>query len=506
MPRCPVCKTEYGKKAKCPECGFSDLSPVFISKEEGELWQKTTVLAWRKKYWESLKEFEIEDKTIVSYSGRQSDISIPYGIEVIGEDAFKFNKTTVNVYCSETVKSIEHNAFYAAGLQYIYLPEGLETIENGAFQSSNLLAISIPSTCFEIGADAFSSCHQLKSVIIPRGITKIGEKAFQWCSNLSLIAIPDTVSNIDAAAVSSGSDSLHLTVDPSNNRYYVSEACLIDKKKKSIVSGNLIQGIPQHRFITSIGEDAFTSSKFSGECLKIPETIERISHNAFLACNFAGNIFIPDSVETIEEGAFFLSKRCSVFCEAQYKPSGWAYNWCNANNYIVYWQNQWELVNGYPKLISLKTPSYTAILDSYKYDEENSQLKLSIKLENHSYSDVRFNFRDIQIEDGTDEDECKTSHYYVLKAQSSVLCNCSIDDSDFAGLYIKNSKTISFITSVEDESTHRLLATGKPLTLLGFGEFEPSLGYIDFGDEEDDESDSGSQVSIFDDFGEDLPF
>ena len=36
MPKCPVCKTEYGKKTKCPECGFSDLSPVFISKEEGE--------------------------------------------------------------------------------------------------------------------------------------------------------------------------------------------------------------------------------------------------------------------------------------------------------------------------------------------------------------------------------------------------------------------------------------------------------------------------------------
>ena len=43
------------------------------------------------------------------------------------------SKTTVNVYCPDTLKIIEENAFYAAGLQYIYLPEGLETISESAF-------------------------------------------------------------------------------------------------------------------------------------------------------------------------------------------------------------------------------------------------------------------------------------------------------------------------------------------------------------------------------------
>lgn len=501
MPKCPVCKTEYGKKTKCPECGFSDLSPVFISKEEGELWQKTTVLEWRNKHWKSLRGFEIEGKTLISYSGQQKDVSIPYGIEVIGEDAFKFNKTIVNVYCPETLKSIEYDAFFAASLQYIYLPEGLENIERNAFESSDLLAINIPSSCSKIGAGAFSSCHQLKSVIVSRGVKQIGEKAFQWCSNLSLVSIPDTVSSVENGAVSSGSDSLHLAIDPGNERYHVSAACLIDKKEKSIISGNLMHGIPQQKAISIIGEAAFTSSNFYGNCLKIPDNIERINHNAFLACKFTGNVYIPDSVRVVEEGAFFLSKRCSIFCEAQYEPFGWASNWCNANNYVVYWRNQWELVDGYPKLICLKTPSYTALLDSYTYDEGNSQLKLSIKLKNRSYLDVRFNFRDIQIDDGYDEDECKTSHYYVLKARSNVTCNCSINDSDFAGLYIRNSKTISFVTSVEDESTHKLLATGEALTLLGFGEFDSPINSIDF-DDDDDDSNSDSQASMF----EDLPF
>ena len=488
MPKCPVCKTEYGKKAKCPECGFSDLSPVFISKEEGELWQKTTVLEWRNKYWESLKGFEIEGKTLISYSGQQKDVSIPYGIEVIGERAFEFNKTTVNVYCPETIKSIEENAFYAAGLQYIYLPEGLNTIAEHAFQSSNLLAINIPSSCLKIGANAFCSCFHLKSVFISRGVRQIGDSAFQWCSNLSLVSIPDTVSSVENGAISSGSDSLHLAIDPANERYYASTACLIDRKKKSIVSGSLISGIPQQRTIKIIGEDAFTSSNFYGDWLKIPDNIEQINHNAFLACKFTGNVYIPESVRIIEESAFFLSNRCSIYCEAPYKPSGWVRDWCNANNYIVYWRNQWEFVNGYPKLIALKTPSYTALLDSYTYDEESSQLKLSIKLENHSYSDVRFNFRDIQIDDGYDEDECKTSHYYVLKARSNVTCNCSINDSDFAGLYIKSSKTISFVTSVEDETTHKLLATGETLTLLGFGEFDSAISSVDYDDESDFDS------------------
>ena len=485
MPKCPVCKTEYGKKTKCPECGFSDLSPVFISKEEGELWQKTTVLEWRNKYWESIKGFEIEGKTLINYSGKQKDVSIPYGIEVIGERAFEYNKTTVNVYCPDTIKIIEENAFYAAGLQYIYLPEGLETIAESAFQSSDLLAINIPSSCSKIGANAFSSCFHLKSVFISHGVRQIGDSSFQWCSNLSLVSIPNTVTDIEDSAISSGCDSLHLAVDPTNERYYAVAACLIDKKKKSIISGNLMSGIPEQKSIKIIGEDAFTNCNFYGDCLKIPDNIERINRNAFLACKFRGNVYIPDSVGVIEESAFFLSKRCSIFCEAQYEPIGWANNWCNANNYVVYWKNQWEFVGSNPKLICLKTPSYTALLDSYTYDEGNSQLKLSIKLENRSYSDVRFNFRDIQIDDGLDEDECKTSHYYVLKARSNVTCNCSINDSDFDGLYIRNSKTISFVTSVEDESTHKSLATGEAITLLGFGEFDSPINSIDYEDDED---------------------
>ena len=57
------------------------------------------------------------------------------------------------------------------------------------------------------------------------------------------------------------------------------------------------------------------------------------------------------------------------------------------------------------------------------------------------------------------------------------------------------------MTSVEDESTHKLLATGEALTLLGFGEFDSPINSIDF-DDDDDDSNSDSQASMF----EDLPF
>ena len=58
--KCPVCKTECHSELVCPECGFDDISPVFLSKEDGEAWLENVVLPRRLEYWETLEDFEIE--------------------------------------------------------------------------------------------------------------------------------------------------------------------------------------------------------------------------------------------------------------------------------------------------------------------------------------------------------------------------------------------------------------------------------------------------------------
>ena len=48
-----------------------------------------------------------------------------------------------------------------------------------------------------IGANAFLSCHDLTSVIIPSTVTTIGEAAFYYCTSLTKVVIPESVETIE---------------------------------------------------------------------------------------------------------------------------------------------------------------------------------------------------------------------------------------------------------------------------------------------------------------------
>lgn len=64
--KCPVCKTECHNDIVCPQCRFEDLNPVFLSKEEGNAWNENVIWPWRRKYWKTLSDFEIDDTTYLS--------------------------------------------------------------------------------------------------------------------------------------------------------------------------------------------------------------------------------------------------------------------------------------------------------------------------------------------------------------------------------------------------------------------------------------------------------
>ena len=77
---CPVCKTECGEERICPECGFDDLSPIFINCDEVQDWTNNKVIPYRKKYWkEQLLDFSIKETTLIRYTGDSNFVKIPFG-------------------------------------------------------------------------------------------------------------------------------------------------------------------------------------------------------------------------------------------------------------------------------------------------------------------------------------------------------------------------------------------------------------------------------------------
>lgn len=90
-------------------------------------------------------------------------ISLPEGLEVIGDSAFK----------SGSVEITE-----------IQLPDSLKKIGKYAFGGCEITDIVIPDNVTTIGDYAFDGCYHLASVTLGKGVTEIGTQAFSRCENL----------------------------------------------------------------------------------------------------------------------------------------------------------------------------------------------------------------------------------------------------------------------------------------------------------------------------------
>ena len=102
------------------------------------------------------------------------------------------------LYKFKPVVGIANNGFaYCSNLKQITIPSGVETIGDSAFAGcTGLTSITIPDSVISIGDSAFRDCMSLTSVTIGNSVTSIGASAFYWCKSLTSITIPEGVTSI----------------------------------------------------------------------------------------------------------------------------------------------------------------------------------------------------------------------------------------------------------------------------------------------------------------------
>lgn len=207
-------------------------------------------------------DFVIDGGTLVSYTGNETDLTIPLGITTIGKDCFSKNNNLNSVYIPDEVTSIDYAAFE---------------------DCKNLKKVTIGDGLKSIGQSAFSGCQSLSTVNIPRYVESLGSAAFAACPNLSTV-----------------------TIDPRNRNFICLDGVIYTKDGNKMCQ--YLAGRPYSTYeipqpVTEIEEFGFYGANMLTD-VTIAQGVLEISDYAFLNCMALNSVKIPNSVKAIRKGAF----------------------------------------------------------------------------------------------------------------------------------------------------------------------------------------------------------
>ncbi|MBQ8425688.1 MAG: leucine-rich repeat protein [Clostridia bacterium] len=203
---------------------------------------------------------------LTTYGRTLTELNILEGMTEIGEKAFDNSSNTLS-------------------LKSIVIPSSVKTIGKSAFKSCNLTSVTFGdnSKLESIEDTAFYYCDNLTNIVIPSSVKKISQSAFLSCYKLV------EVKNLSSLNIVAGSE----------NNGYVGKYAL-----RVYTSGESYLSTDENGFVTYNDETLVAYQGIKTE-ITIPNTIKIINSYAFSGYRNLTGIEIPDSVNSIGEGAFY---------------------------------------------------------------------------------------------------------------------------------------------------------------------------------------------------------
>ena len=231
-------------------------------------------------------------------------------------------------------------------LTSIILPSSIINIDDYAFQNTIFLSsVTFSNTDSDaslniIGTGAFKNTVRLTTITIPDSVIDICSNAFQG-SGLTTINIPKNITNIGNDVFSDTTSLINFTVDINNTNYSVDgHGVLFNYDKTTLICypiGNTATSyeIPssvitiginafigaynltsitfaESSILTTIGINAFKGLKLSG-IFTIPNTVTSIQNGAFNECVDISSINIPTAIQSIGDLCFYGMSSLTTF-------------------------------------------------------------------------------------------------------------------------------------------------------------------------------------------------
>ncbi len=244
-----------------------------------------------------------------SWCSSLMELDIGTGVTSIGDNAFSDCSGLTSVTIPNSVTSIGERAFsFCYGLTDVDIGTGVTSIRDYTFYAcSGLTSVTIPNSVTSIGDEAFSGCSGLTDVVIGTGVTSIGDYAFSDCSGLTIMTIPPSVTSIRERAFYRCSGLMSIFVEATNLAFSSSlDGILFDKDITVLIKFPAGKdgeySIPTS--VTSIGDYAFSDcSGLTG--VVIQDGVTSIGNHAFYGCSGLTSLEMPDSVISIWDYAFY---------------------------------------------------------------------------------------------------------------------------------------------------------------------------------------------------------
>lgn len=181
-------------------------------------------------------------------------------------------------------------------------------LEDGTYSISGILSYSktyhytqlhVPSqyqgiAVTVIAKNAFVSCTELTTVVLPDSITAIGDSAFSGCSYLTSFIFSKNLLTIGASAFSGNSrlTAVELPSSLTSVAYASFEGC------SSIKEVNLPDGI------TALPNEVFQNCSSLAK-VHLGSAVKEIGQHAFYSCTALSTINMPEKLKTIGDWAFY---------------------------------------------------------------------------------------------------------------------------------------------------------------------------------------------------------